>query len=111
MALCHHLVSSSDIVSKVKFNSNVALDIPIQDSNNGGLPFVETTAVHQVRPGSSIRMPEGQNGSGDSNKASASECGESSKSTSGQNQQNQPVSQAVTAGLPQNRAQGNVTKN
>ncbi|XP_018563863.1 BTB/POZ domain-containing protein KCTD3 isoform X1 [Anoplophora glabripennis] len=80
--------------------------IPIQDSNNGALPFVETTAVHQVRPGSSIRMPESQNGGGDSNKASTStpsECGENSKNTSGQNQ---PVSQAVTSGLPQNRAQG-----
>lgn len=104
----------SDTIQHIKLNSNISTDIPIQDCSNGVLPFVETTAVHQVRPGSSIRMPECQNGSGDSNKAStstSSECGESSKNGCGQNQQTQAVSQTVASGLVQNRPQGKTMQN
>lgn len=99
-----------NITWQIKFNKNFFTDIPIQDSNNAVLPFVETTAVHQVRPGSSIRMAEGQNGSGDNNKApsASSDGGESSKNGCGQNQpnQSQAVSQAIASGIVQNRPQG-----
>lgn len=41
---------------------NVISDVPVQEVvTTANPPYVETTGVHTIRPGSSIRIPDGQN--------------------------------------------------
>ncbi|RZC38304.1 BTB/POZ domain-containing protein KCTD3, partial [Asbolus verrucosus] len=48
-------------------------DIPVQDVSAATNPhYVETTAVHTVRPGSSIRVPDGQSNGSNNNTPSSS---------------------------------------
>ncbi|CAH1365369.1 hypothetical protein MTP99_001641 [Tenebrio molitor] len=61
--------------------------IPVQDcSSASNSHYVETTAVHTVRPGSSIRVPDGQNSNSCNNTPSSS--GTTNGESNGENSQN-----------------------
>ncbi|KAJ8974964.1 hypothetical protein NQ317_004801 [Molorchus minor] len=83
--------------------------IPIQDSGNTTLPFVETTAVHQNKTGTSTRPLDGQHGGTTSKPStSSSENGENSPSGSSSNPQSHcqaGVNQPVPSSFVQNRPQ------
>ncbi|XP_074037504.1 BTB/POZ domain-containing protein KCTD3 isoform X1 [Leptinotarsa decemlineata] len=108
LMLCEELTQSTcgDVLF---YGSLPAPYIPVHEPATSFTPHVETTAVHQVRPGSGIRLPDGQASAAEGGKPSTSagteNCDTSTNPTI-QSQQGNSSQASISTGFVQNRAQG-----
>ncbi|KAG5872675.1 hypothetical protein JTB14_012951 [Gonioctena quinquepunctata] len=108
LMLCEELTQSTcgDVLF---YGSLPAPYIPVQEPVTSSVPHVETIAVHQVRPGSSIRVPDVLTNNVDGSKPSTSNATENCDNVCNASNQTQHgnVSQAaVSSGFLPNRPQG-----
>ncbi|XP_074037505.1 BTB/POZ domain-containing protein KCTD3 isoform X2 [Leptinotarsa decemlineata] len=105
LMLCEELTQST--CGDVLFYGS--LPAPLHEPATSFTPHVETTAVHQVRPGSGIRLPDGQASAAEGGKPSTSagteNCDTSTNPTI-QSQQGNSSQASISTGFVQNRAQG-----